>query len=89
MSEVHPYFILLFSDNYLFLLLVLIQLHLLEDVYSVFLLFRSEKNPACNNAVEKIFQMLFRFGCLFKKILLKLLVVLIDVFLVNFHGGKG
>lgn len=72
----------------LLLLLILIELHLLQDVDCVLLLLGLDEDPAGNDAVQQILEMLLGLASPREEIFLELLIILVVVLLVDFHGRE-
>lgn len=78
------------SSHYnLLFLLILVELHLLEDVYCVFLLLGLNEHPAGDDAVEQVLEVFLGLAGPGEEVFLELVVVLVGVLLVNLHGGEG
>jgi hypothetical protein len=84
-SLVEQYLIYLRPHDYLLLLLVLVDLHLLEDINCVFFLLRLQKHPAGNDRVQQVLEVFLGLAGPLEEVLLKLVVVFIIVLFVYFE----
>lgn len=75
--------------DYLLFLLVLIELHLLQDINGVFFLLGLDEDPAGDDAVQQVLEVLFGLAGPGEEVLFELVVVLVGVLLVDLHGGEG
>lgn len=89
MLLIEPDFIVLVFDGDLLLPLVLVQLHLLEDVYRVLLLLRQHEHLHRDYAVQQVVQVLLGFAGPLEEVLLELFVILVRVLFVYLEGGEG
>lgn len=75
--------------DYLLFLLVLVELHLLQDINGVLLLLGLDEDPAGDDAVQQVLEVFLGLAGPGEEVLLELVVVLVGVLLVDLHGGEG